>query len=70
MTTVKLSIPYGDGELPFELPEENLLAVVRPGCEQVLLGQLEGQLPIAVGDGELHRRHVSLAVSRSARPSL
>ena len=33
MATVKLSIPYGDGELPFELPAANLLAVVRPGCE-------------------------------------
>jgi len=33
VATVKLSVPYGDTELPFELPEENLLAVVRPGCE-------------------------------------
>lgn len=33
MATLKLSIPYGDGELPFELPEANLLEVVRPGCD-------------------------------------
>ena len=33
MTTVKLSIPYGDGELPFELPAANLLGVITPGCE-------------------------------------
>ena len=33
MATLKLSIPYGDGELPFELPEANLLAVVSPGCD-------------------------------------
>jgi len=31
MTTLKLSIPYGDGVLPFELPEANLLDVVRSG---------------------------------------
>jgi nickel-dependent lactate racemase len=30
---VKLSVPYGDGELPFELPAANLLAVVRPGWD-------------------------------------
>ena len=33
MSTLKLSIPYGDGELPFELPEANLLGVITPGCE-------------------------------------
>ena len=33
MATLKLSIPYGDTELPFELPAANLLAVVRPGCD-------------------------------------
>ena len=33
MANLKLSIPYGDGELPFELPAANLLAVVRPGCD-------------------------------------
>jgi len=48
VTTVKLSIPYGDGELPFELPEENLLAVVRPGCE---LGE-EQAPPAAPTDAE------------------
>jgi len=45
---VKLSIPYGDGELPFELPEANLLAVVRPGCA---LGE-EQALPQAPTDTE------------------
>jgi hypothetical protein len=33
VATLKLSIPYGDGDLPFELPETNLLEVVRPGCD-------------------------------------
>ncbi|MCX6374339.1 MAG: nickel-dependent lactate racemase [Actinobacteria bacterium] len=42
MTTVKLSIPYGDGELLFELPAANLLAVVSPGC-----GAVEEQAPAA-----------------------
>lgn len=28
---MKLTIPYGDGELPFELPEACLMGVVRPG---------------------------------------
>jgi lactate racemase len=30
VATVRLSIPYGDGELLFELPEQNLVDVVRP----------------------------------------
>jgi nickel-dependent lactate racemase len=30
---VKLAIPYGDTELPFALPEANLLGVITPGCE-------------------------------------
>ena len=29
---MKLSIPYGDGQLDFDLPEAALLDVVRPGC--------------------------------------
>jgi nickel-dependent lactate racemase len=33
VATLKLSIPYGDGELPFELPEANLMGVVSPGSE-------------------------------------
>ena len=33
MATVKLSVPYGDTELSFELPEANLLGVITPGCE-------------------------------------
>jgi nickel-dependent lactate racemase len=40
---VKLSIPYGDGELPFELPAANLLGVITPGRE---LGE-EQELPSA-----------------------
>ena len=28
---VKLTVPYGDGELPFDLPAKNLLAVIAPG---------------------------------------
>ncbi len=30
---MKLSIPYGDGELPFELPDANLARVVTAGCD-------------------------------------
>jgi len=33
VATLKLSIPYGDGELPFEVPAGNLLGVITPGCE-------------------------------------
>jgi len=33
VSTLKLSIPYGDGELPFELPAANLLGVIAPGGE-------------------------------------
>jgi nickel-dependent lactate racemase len=33
VAALKLSIPYGDGELPFELPEANLMGVVSPGSE-------------------------------------
>jgi len=30
---VRLTIPYGDGELAFDLPEANLQALVQPGCD-------------------------------------
>jgi len=48
VANLKLSVPYGDGELPFELPAANLLAVVRPGCE---LGE-EQAPPLAPTDAE------------------
>jgi len=48
VATLKFSIPYGDGELPFELPEQNLLDVVRPGCD---LGE-EQAPPKAPSDSE------------------
>ena len=38
--------------------------------EQAGRGRFEGQLTVAVGDGELRRGHASLTVSRSERPSL
>ncbi|HEY5387145.1 MAG TPA: nickel-dependent lactate racemase [Thermoleophilia bacterium] len=30
---MRLTIPYGDGELAFDLPEANLQALVQPGCD-------------------------------------
>jgi nickel-dependent lactate racemase len=40
VATLRLSIPYGDGEVPFELPDANLMGVISPGS-----GSGEEELP-------------------------
>ena len=57
-TTVKLSIPYGDVELPFELPAANLLAVVSPGG-----GCGEEQAPAAGAHGAEEQAEIGRALA-------
>ena len=53
--TTKLSIPYGDGELEFRLPERNLQRIVLPGCDPSEQAAPPQAAPLADEQAEVRR---------------